>query len=111
MTNSVNKYFLGGIEAVIDFKRNINSDNAWRVLDGRAEARIIELTCGPVSDGHSRWTIRLPEEKSKIVLDTPVSREAIRRSFKKRTSTSPQQLLVHPILRRCRVYSLYGGCT
>lgn len=74
VTNTVKKYFEGGIDAVTEFKRNVNSDNARRVLDGRAEARIIELACGPVPEGHSRWTIRLLEEKSKIVLDTPVSR-------------------------------------
>ena len=83
VTNTVKKYFEGGIDAVTEFKRNVNSDNARRVLDGRAEARIIELACGPVPEGHSRWTIRLLEEKSKIVLDTPVSREAIRRALKK----------------------------
>ena len=41
VTNTVTKYFSGGIEAVTEFKRNINSDNARRILDGRAEARII----------------------------------------------------------------------
>ncbi len=70
------------IDAVAEFKRNVNSDNARCVLDGRAEARIIELACGPVPEGHSRWTIRLLEEKSRIILDTPVSREAIRRALK-----------------------------
>ena len=54
-----------------------------RKLDGRAEARIIELACGPVPQGHSRWTIRLLEEQSRVVLETPVSREAIRRALKK----------------------------
>lgn len=83
VTNTVKKYTDGGIEAVIDFKRNINSDHARRVLDGRAEARIIELACGPVPEGHSRWTLRLLEEKSKIILDTPVSKDAIRRALKK----------------------------
>ena len=111
VTNTVKKYFEGGIDSVTEFKRSINSDNARRVLDGRAEARIIELACGPVSEGHSRWTIRLLEEKSKIVLDTPVSRKAIGRALKKQTSTSPQRLLVHPVKRRCRIRSLYGGCT
>ena len=82
VTNTVKKYFEGGIDAVTEFKRNVNSDNARRVLDGRAEARIIELACGPVPEGHSRWTILLLEEKAKIVLDTPVSREAIRRTLK-----------------------------
>jgi len=40
--------------------------------------------------------LRLLEEKPKIVLDTPVSREAIRRALKKQTSTSQKRLLVHP---------------
>lgn len=96
VTNTVKKYFEGGIDAVTEFKCNVNSDNARRVLDGRAEARILELACGPVPEGHSRWTIRLLEEKSKIVLDTPASREAIRRALKKQTSTSQKRLLVHP---------------
>ena len=101
VTNTVKKYFEGGIDAVTEFKRNVNSDNARRVLDGRAEARIIELACGPVPKGHSRWTIRLLEEKSKIVLDTPVSREAIRRALKKTnfdltkttTGASPKKMM------------------
>ena len=101
VTNTVKKYFEGGIDAVTEFKRNVNSDNARRVLDGRAEARIIELACGPVPEGHSRWTIRLLEEKSKIVLDTPVSREAIRRALKKTnfdltkitTGASPKKMM------------------
>lgn len=71
------KYFEGGIDAVTEFKRNVNSDNARRVLDGRAEARIIELACGPVPKGHSRWTIRLLEEKSKLFL---ILRSAVRQS-------------------------------
>ena len=88
VTNTVTKYFSGGIEAVTEFKRNINSDNARRILDGRAEARIIELACGPVPEGHSRWTLRLLEKEAKVVLDTPVSKDAIRRALKKQTSTS-----------------------
>lgn len=46
VTNTVKKYFEGGIDSVTEFKRSINSDNARRVLDGCAEARIIELACG-----------------------------------------------------------------
>ena len=83
VTNTVTKYFSGGIEAVTEFKRNINSDNARRILGGRAEARIIELACGPVPEGHSRWTLRLLEKEAKVVLDTPVSKDAIRRALKK----------------------------
>ena len=111
VTNTVTKYFSGGIEAVTEFKRNINSDNARRILDGRAEARIIELACGPVPEGHSRWTLRLLEKEAKVVLDTPVSKDAIRRALKKtnfdltkmNTGAFPQE--------DTRIYSLYGGCS
>ena len=83
VTNTVTKYINGGIEAVTEFKRIINSDNARRKVDGRTEARLIELACGPVPEGHSRWTIRLLEEESKVILETPVGREAIRNALKK----------------------------
>ena len=52
---------------------NVNSDNARRKFDGRAEARIIEIACSPAPEGHSRWTLRLLEEQAKIVFDVPVS--------------------------------------
>ena len=83
VANTVAKYASGGINAVTEFKRNINSDNARRKVDGRTEARLIELACGPVPEGHSRWTIRLLEKESKVILETPVSREAIRNALKK----------------------------
>ena len=51
VTNTVKKYVNGGIDAVTEFKRSINSDNAKRKVDGRAEARLIELACGPVPEG------------------------------------------------------------
>lgn len=76
------KYFEGGIGAVTKFKRNVNSHNARRILDGRAKARIIELACGPALEGHSRWNIRLLKEKSRVILDIPVSRETIRSALK-----------------------------
>ncbi len=83
VTNTVKKYVNGGIDSVTEFKRSINSDNARRKVDGRAEARLTELACGPVPEGHSRWTIRLLEERSKVVLETSVGREAIRNALKK----------------------------
>ena len=108
VTNTVTKYINGGIDAVTEFKRNINSDNARRKVDRRAEARLIELACGPVPEGHSRWTIRLLEEESRVILEPPVGREAIRNALKKQTSTSQKRLLVHPVKRRPRIHSLHG---
>lgn len=101
----------GRIDAVTEFKRNINSDNARRKVDGRTEAQLIELACGPVPEGHSRWTIRLLEKESKVILETPVGREAIRKALKEQTSTSQKRLLVHPGKRRPRIHSLYGRCS
>ena len=86
VTNTIKKYVDGGVDAVMEYKRSENSDNARRKVDGRAEARIIELACGPVPEGHSRWTLRLLEQEAKVVLETPVGREAIRRTLKKQTS-------------------------
>lgn len=74
----------GGIDSVLARKRSINSDNARRKVDGRIEARLIENACDPAPEGHSRWTIRLLEDEIKIILDEPISREAIRRTLKNR---------------------------
>ncbi|MFR2755432.1 MAG: helix-turn-helix domain-containing protein [Eisenbergiella massiliensis] len=83
VANTVTKYINGGISSVLQYRRSVNSDQARRKLDGRAEACIIELACGPAPQGHSCWTIRLLAEQSRVVLETPVSREAIRRALKK----------------------------
>jgi transposase len=81
--NVIKYYVDGGIEKVLTSGRNINSDNARRKLDGRAEARLIEIACGPTPEGHSRWTLRLLEDKAKVELDVPVSKDTIGRALKK----------------------------
>ena len=79
----VKNFSEGGIDSALARKRSINSDQARRKVDGRTEARLIEIACGPVPAGHSRWTIRLLEDEMKVILDEPISREAIRRTLKK----------------------------
>ena len=83
VTNTVSRYTKGGIAAVIEYKRSVNSDNARRKVDGRTEARIIEIACGPAPEGHLRWTLRLLEARCRIELDEPVGKDAIRRALKK----------------------------
>lgn len=83
VSNVVRQYYKEGLQGVLELKRNVNSDNSRRKVDGRAEARLIALACGPAPEGHSRWTIRLLEKEAKVVLDEPVSRETIRRTLKK----------------------------
>ena len=70
---------------MLTLKRSVNSDQAHRKVDGRIEARLIEIACSPAPEGHSRWTIRLLEDEMKMILDEPISREAIRRTLKKST--------------------------
>ena len=53
---------------------------------GTGACHYIKLYCGPVPEGHSRWTLRLLEEKARIELDIPVGREAIRQTLKKMSS-------------------------
>lgn len=81
--NVIKYYVDGGIENVLSVGRSINSDNARRKLDGRSEAKLIEIACGPVPEGHSRWTLRLLEDKSKVELEVPVSKDTIGRALKK----------------------------
>ena len=83
ITNIVQSYVKNGITDIIRYKISPNSGAALRKVDGRAEAHIIQMACSPAPEGHSRWTIRLLEEKARIELDIPVGREAIRQTLKK----------------------------
>lgn len=83
ITNTIQSYIKNGIADIIKYNISPNSSAALRKADGRTEAHLIQIACGPVPEGHSRWTIRLLEEKARIELETPVSRETIRRVLKK----------------------------
>lgn len=63
VTNTVTKYFSGGIEAVTEFKRNINSDNARRILDGCAEALLWLLF---PADAKSIWNGLLEQDRRQV---------------------------------------------
>jgi transposase len=57
-----------------------------RKLDGRAEAHLIALACGPVPEGYARWNLRLlADELVKIegVDLESVSHETVRKALKK----------------------------
>ena len=92
VTNTLKKYTHGGIEEVLQYNRSVNSNNAVRKVDGRAEARIITIACSPAPEGRARWTLRLLEKECHVALETPVGKDAIRRALKKRTSTSLKEL-------------------
>lgn len=72
------KYYVdGGIEKILTFGKNVNSYNTGRKLDGRAEAKMIKIACSFAPEGHSRWTLRLLEDKANIELEVPVSKDTI----------------------------------
>ena len=57
-----------------------------RKLDGRAEAHLIALVCGPVPEGYARWSLRLLADElvkvEGIEIET-ISHETVRRALKK----------------------------
>ena len=83
ITNIVQSYVKNGITNIVRYNISPNSSAARRKLDGRTEARIIQMACGPVPEGHSRWTLRLLEEKARVELDVPIRKDAIRHALKK----------------------------
>lgn len=95
----VKEYAAGGLEQALHINRNPNSDTAHKKMDGRKEAEIIKIACGPAPEGHARWTLRLLAERARVVLDEPVSKDTIGRALKKTnfdltktpTGASPQK--------------------
>ena len=59
-----------------------------RTLDGRAEAHLIALACGPPPDGAARWTLQLLTERFVALgVGPPVSDETVRRTLKQTSSS------------------------
>ena len=83
ITNIVQSYVKNGITNIVRYNINPNSSAARRKLDGRTEAHIIQMACGPVPEGHSRWTLRLLEEKVRVELHVSVGKDTIRHALKK----------------------------
>ena len=83
ITNIVQSYVKNGLRDIIRYNISPNSSAVLQKVDRRAEARIIQIACGPVPEGHSRWTLQLLKEKCRIELDVPVGKETIRRVLKK----------------------------
>ena len=91
VSNIIRKYANEGIDNIIRYNISPNSAASLRKADGLSEAKLIQVACGPAPDGHSRWTLRLLEEKARVELEAPISRETIRRALKKMNS-SPTEM-------------------
>lgn len=79
----VKDYSAGGLDLVLKIRRHPNSDTARLKADGRREAEIIRIACGPAPEGRSRWTLRLLADRCRVELDEPLSKDTIRRALKK----------------------------
>lgn len=82
VSNIVAAYVRGGIPAIIKINRNPRQ-NAKRKIDGRLEAELIRIACGPAPEGRAHWTLRLLEKQVRLELDEPIGRESIRLTLKK----------------------------
>jgi len=71
-----------GIEAALNHTRPKKTKG--KVLDGEAEARLVQLACSEAPDGHERWSLQLLADKL-IELDVVerVSKETVRTTLKK----------------------------
>jgi transposase len=59
-----------------------------RKLDGAQEAHLIALACSVPPDGRERWTLRLLAERFvTLEVGAPISRESVRRTLKKTSSS------------------------
>ena len=55
------RYAEAGLDAALYAKKP--TGRQYRKLDGRQEAQLIALACGPAPDGRGRWTMRLLADK------------------------------------------------
>jgi len=72
-----------GIDEVLE-RRPQRSPSRQPKLDGRAEAKLIAVSCGPAPEGRARWTLRLLADKVvELQIVSSISHETIRRTLKK----------------------------
>lgn len=59
-----------------------------RKLDGRGEARVVQLACSQAPEGHERWSLRLLADRLvQLEVVDSISYETVRQTLKKTTSS------------------------
>lgn len=84
VTTVITEYCTKGLDYTLSYKRNPNSSTSRRKVTGDIEAALIQIACGEVPDGHSRWSVIMLTQKLielKIVED--ISDETVRLTLKK----------------------------
>ncbi len=54
VSNIIRNYVYKGIDSILRYHINPNSVASLRKAEGRAEAKLIQIACGPAPDGRSR---------------------------------------------------------
>ncbi len=76
------KCVLLGIEAALNHTRP--QKKREKILDGAAEARLVQLACSEAPDGHEHWSIRMLADKLiELEIVETISRETVRTTLKK----------------------------
>ena len=71
-----------GLEAAINHTQPRKTRS--KVLDGAAEARLVQLACSEAPDGHENWTMQLLADRLiELEVVETVSRETVRTTLKK----------------------------
>lgn len=71
-----------GVEAAINHTQPRKTRG--KVLDGAAEARLVQLACSKAPDGHERWTLQMLADKLiELEVVETVSYETVRTTLKK----------------------------
>lgn len=80
------KCVMEGIEAALNHTRPKRTRS--KVLDGAAEARLIQLACSQAPDGHEEWTMQMLADKLiELEIVETVSKETVRTTLKKTNSS------------------------
>lgn len=75
-----------GLEQALDRKKQ-DAPSRRRKLDGRAEAKLVAVCCGPPPEGRAAWTLRLLSDKVvELGLASSISPETVRQTLKKTRS-------------------------
>lgn len=75
-----------GLDAVLE--RAVTTRQYRRKLDGKGEAHLVALSCGPAPEGRTRWTLRLLAERLvELEIVEEISHETVRETLKKTNSS------------------------
>ena len=81
-----------------------------RKVDGRVEAHLIALACGPAPQGQRRWTMQLLADRVvDLGIVDQISDETVRLALKKRIASLAEASMVLPSPRE-RLCVAHGRC-